>query len=59
MIRENMPAAIKGAGALAEALDLIGASEKTDHDMAKIIVDNDAALREFLKWGLASLATDL
>jgi hypothetical protein len=58
MIRENIPAAIKGAGALAEALDLIGTEGKTDHDMARIIHDNELVLRDFLKWGLHSLATD-
>ncbi len=34
MIRENIPRSIKGAGALSEALELIGAEGKTDHDLS-------------------------
>lgn len=58
MMRDNIPRSIKGAGALAEALELIGAEGKTDHDMAKVITENELELREFLKWGLMSLASD-
>lgn len=56
MIRENHAAAIKGAGALQEALELIGAQDKTDHDMAKVIVDNELELRELVRFALDGLA---
>lgn len=58
MIRENITLSIKGAAALSEALDQIGGHEKSDHDLAKVIVENELSLREFLRWGLYRLATD-
>lgn len=61
MIRDSIPKAIKGVGALAEALDCIGGQQpsgdnKTDHDLAKVIVDNELDLRELVKFALDALA---
>jgi hypothetical protein len=46
---------LRGAAALMEALELIGASNATDHDMAKVIVDYELELREFLAGALRDL----
>jgi hypothetical protein len=48
---ENLTQIIKGAGALSEVLDIIG-SNKTDHDMAKIVCDSEPELRELLQFAL-------
>jgi hypothetical protein len=63
VIRDNIANTIKGAGALQEALDCIGATEpngdgKTDHALAKIIVDNELALRDLVRYSLNALATE-
>lgn len=41
-----------GAGALEKALDLIGEPDKTDHDLAKIIVDNEVELRALVRYAI-------
>lgn len=49
--------ALKGAAAVAEAVNLIGNDrEKTDHDMAKIIVENELAVRDLVRFALKRLA---
>lgn len=49
--------ALKGAAAVAEAIELIGNDqEKTDHDMAKIIVENELAIRDLVSFALKRLA---
>lgn len=40
------------------ALDLIGASEAKDADLAKIICDNEPALRELIRFALVKLASE-
>lgn len=42
-------AVLRGAAALADAIEIIGADGKTDHDLAKIIVDNEPHLRALIK----------
>ena len=49
---------LRGAAALTEALFLIGAENATDHDLAKVIVDNELELREFLSGAMAALRQD-
>jgi hypothetical protein len=49
--------AIKGAGALSELLDCIGATLPNgdpagDHAAAKVLVDNELELRALLSWSL-------
>lgn len=63
MIRDNIPRTIKGVAALAEALDCIGATQPNgdnanDDLLAKIIVDNELALRELVRFSLNALATE-
>lgn len=59
-MRDNHPNTIKGAGALQEALDLIGYTEPDgDKRLAKIIVDNELALRDLIRYALNSLSNDL
>lgn len=48
--------ALKGASAVAEAIELIGEDGKTDHDMAKIIVENELAIRDLVRFALSRLA---
>jgi hypothetical protein len=53
---------VKGAGALLQALDTIGAaSEDDDGDrlMAKIICDNELDLRELVRYALDSITEEL
>ena len=55
--------AIRGVAALAEALDCIGAmhpsgDNKTDHDLAKVVVENEMPLRELVSYALECLAKD-
>lgn len=60
MIRDNYPSALRGAAALQEALNLIGNDkEKTDHDMAKLIVDNELGLADLLRHFLSSIAEEI
>ncbi len=58
MIREEWAKAIHGCGALMEILDLIGTGEKTDHDIAKLIVENELRLEALLRFALDRLAQD-
>jgi hypothetical protein len=46
----------RGAAALMEALELIGAENANDHDMARVICDNELELREMLAAVMRSLA---
>ncbi len=43
---------LRGAAALLEALDLIGDTERGDHDLAKIFCDHEMEIRELV--GFAS-----
>jgi hypothetical protein len=52
---------IRGVSALAEALECIGGrhpsgDNKTDHDLAKVIVENKISLRELVGYALKCLA---
>jgi hypothetical protein len=49
---------MRGAAALMEALELIGATGVTDHDMARVIVDNELELRSMLSFVLAGLVRE-
>lgn len=48
----------RGIAAVAFALDEIGCVERTDHDLAKHIVDADADVRALLDYALAKLAME-
>lgn len=48
---------LRGAAALMEILELIGAEGATDHDLAHIATDQELELRELLSFALAGLAT--
>lgn len=54
----NIPDIIKGVAALTEAIDTIGGEDKTDHDMAKIIVEAEMPLRNLVKYALDCLAAE-
>jgi hypothetical protein len=62
MIRDNWPSAIKGAGALQEAIELIGTPVEDgggDSALAKIIVDNEMALRALVRHALDLISGEL
>jgi hypothetical protein len=46
----------EGWAALTRALDMIGDTKKTDHDLAKIIVDHELQIRMLLVFALTKLA---
>ena len=46
---------LRGAAALLEVLTLIGATNADDHDLARVVVDNEMELREFLDGALKEL----
>jgi hypothetical protein len=46
----------EGWAALTRALDVIGNTEKTDHDLAKIIIDHEPQIRMLLVFALTQLA---
>lgn len=48
---------LRGAAALMEAIDLIGATNSDDHQMAKVIVENELELREVLSFALRELGS--
>lgn len=58
-MRDNFPSAIRGAAALQEALDMIGAEGKDDHALAKVIVENESPLRDLVRHALNSISHDL
>jgi hypothetical protein len=43
-----MAEALRGAAALYEMLDLIGAEESDDHDMARVFCENEMNIRGLL-----------
>lgn len=47
---------LRGAAALMEILEHIGATNATDHDMAHVVVDNELELRELLAFALLKLS---
>jgi hypothetical protein len=49
---------LRGAAAIAEMLDLIGAQDVTNHDVAKVLVENELAIRDMLAFVLSRLAGD-
>ncbi len=49
--------ACRGAAVLLQALDVIG-GPGNDADMAKIIVDDELALRELIRFALVKLASE-
>jgi len=53
---QQSPAILRGAAAILEALDLMGREEKTDHDLAKIIVDAEIDLRAIVQAALEQQA---
>lgn len=59
MARNEGVDALRGAAALQECLDTIGAEGLTDHDLAKIIVENELECRTLVRWAVARLATDI
>ncbi len=61
MAKENIASAIRGASAVQEAIDRIGTSDEGtgDHDIAKIIVDNEIALRDLVRFALEAAADEL
>jgi hypothetical protein len=59
MIREEWANAVHGCGALMEMLDWIGVEETTDHDLAKLLMDNEHRLEALLKFALDRLAQDI
>lgn len=46
---------IRGAAALMEMLEHIGANNATDHDVAQVLCDNELELREMLSFTMAQL----
>lgn len=56
MSAQPNPSVLRGIAALVDALDLIGDVEKTDHDMAKIIVDASGDLAALASFALAAQA---
>jgi len=53
-MREDIPKAIKGAGALSEMLEQIGTGK--DCDVAKVLVENETELSALLAFALMHLA---
>lgn len=47
---------LRAAAALTEALDIIGAEGKTDHDLARIICDNEVDLAELARFAAHAAA---
>lgn len=58
MIRDNIPNTIKGVAALSAALACIGAHTQSDSDVAKVVVENELALRDLVRYALNALASD-
>lgn len=56
--RLDRAAALRGAAAVMSAIDLIGMSEATDHDLAKHLVDAEPDVRALLQFALAQLACE-
>lgn len=46
---------LRGAAALMEMLEYIGAPHATDHDVAQILCDNELELREMLAYTMTEL----
>jgi hypothetical protein len=46
---------LRGAAALAEMLDCIGGEGVTDHDVAKLLTDNELDLRELLSFAIRKM----
>lgn len=49
-------ARITGAAAITEMLECIGASDTNDHDVARILVDHEMAIRALMTFALTKLA---
>jgi hypothetical protein len=47
---------LRGAAALMETLECIGHQNRDDHDMAKIMCDEELELRELLSFALLKLS---
>ncbi len=43
---------LRGAAALMEIMELIGAPNATDHDVAAVLTDQELEIREFLSFGM-------
>jgi len=56
--RGYLAKAMTGCGALYAALDEIGNQGHSDHDLAKVVVDNEMALRALLTYALNHLAAE-
>jgi hypothetical protein len=56
-MREDIAGAIKGCGALREALDMIGSEDKTDHHVAKVITDHETEIEALIRFALTELAS--
>lgn len=46
---------LRGAAALMEMLHHIGANNVTDHDVARVLCDNELELREMLSFAMSKL----
>lgn len=46
---------LRGAAAMHAMLDIIGEEGRTDHDLARIFVDDEIAIRAFLKFAIEQL----
>lgn len=55
---QELAAVCRGIAAIALALDEIGATERTDHDLAKHIVDARADVNTLIDYVLGKLATE-
>lgn len=58
MANPKLGSVCRGIAAIAFALNEIGASGRTDHDLAKHIVDADADVQALLDYALAKLALE-
>lgn len=47
---------LRGVAALTECLELIGATNVTDHDLARVFTDNELEIREMLAFTLGKLS---
>ena len=55
MYRESLPLTFgrveeRGVCAIAQALDLIGRDSITDHDLAKLVIDNESEIKAAVRW---------
>lgn len=56
---ENRGNVLRGIASLSDMICCIGASEMNDHDVAKILVENELALRALVLFAIGHIWTDM